>query len=284
MGEVSAIAWTHATFNAWIGCARVSPACENCYAESLAKARFEGPPGKKVPLWGVDAARKTMSEDYWRAPLKWNRDAQAAGERRRVFCSSLADVFEIAIPRNVEAAEVLRAARARLWPLIEQTPWLDWLLLTKRPENIGELVPGWGRSKPWPANVWLGTTAEDQRRADERIPHLLTHASAVRFVSHEPALSYVDFRKFIDLGIDWVITGGESGPKARPYSIDWAARVIEQCREHGAAPFVKQLGSFPVGEGPKYPHIKLAHAKGENPAEWPEALRVREFPTPRATA
>lgn len=272
MGENSGIAWTHHTFNPWWGCSRVSPGCEHCYAERLATVR------RKLPVWGVDAARKPMSEAYWRAPLKWNRDALAAGERRRVFCASMADVFELAPVQNEEAHRVMVAARERLWRLIESTSALDWLLLTKRPQNVDFLVP-WGgerRGGPWPANVWLGVTAEDERRARERIPILLGIPARVRFVSHEPALERVDFFPFLGRGdrhapLDWIITGGESGPGARPYDPDWARLVVAQCRIGGAAPFVKQMGAAPVG-------LELRAKKGDDPSEWPADLRVQEFP------
>lgn len=262
MGEVSAIAWTDATFNPWWGCARVSPGCENCYAEELATTR------RKLNVWGVDAERKPMSEAYWREPLKWNRKAEAEGVRRRVFCASMADVFERPPVRNTQANDVQTSARGRLWLLIATTPWLDWLLLTKRPENVASLVP-WVN---WPANVWLGVTAEDQRRADERVPILLSIPARVRFVSHEPAIEAVDFSRWMP-GIDWVITGGESGPGARGYNPTWAKDVIAQCRRGGAAPFVKQLGANVLDFGGA-----IKDRKGGDPNEWPEELRVQEFP------
>lgn len=283
MGEVSGIAWTDATFNPWWGCTRVSPGCTNCYAEQLATVR------RKLPVWGVDADRKAMSEAYWREPAKWNRKAATDGVRRRVFCASMADVFEVVPERNERSRRVQEAARARLWPLIEATPMLDWLLLTKRPENVAAIVP-WGEANPWPSNVWLGVTAEDQRRADERLPTLLTIPAQVRFVSHEPALEAVDFTQWVS-GIDWIITGGESGPGARPYDVAWARSIIDQCRRGLAAPFVKQLGanahdsqrSIVGGWCPGDPepdtHLSLTHPKGGDLAEWPAEVRVQEFPT-----
>lgn len=297
MGDVTKIAWCDHTFQPWIGCVRVSPGCSNCYAEALAKARFEGPPGKKLPLWGVDAARRPMSEDYWRAPNGWQRKAERVRARRRVFCASLADVFEISNGRNLTARDVMSDARMRLRSLILSTrSALDWLLLTKRPENIERIWPDWSRNG-FPDNVWLGVTAEDQERADARIPILLAQRASVHFVSHEPALEAVDFSAFLSERkpfhtLDWIITGGESGPKARPYDLSWARAVIEQCRTFGRAPFVKQLGTRPFvtpkveGALPSFMAaapvpIKLAHSKGERPEEWPEDLRVREFPMAR---
>ena len=283
MGEVSGIAWTDATFNPWWGCARVSPGCENCYAETLATVR------RKLPVWGVDADRKPMSEAYWRDPIKWNRKAEAEGVWRRVFCASMADVFETPPERNTQAHEVQNAARARLWKLIETTPWLDWLLLTKRPLNVEDCVP-WPRGE-WPSNVWLGVTAEDQKRADERVPVLLKIPARVRFVSHEPALERVDFSKWLGSdGVHWVITGGESGSKARPYYLNWAADIIEQCRNAGVAPFVKQLGARPYLQGVgllddddpdaiDIVRVSLNDPKGGDVSEWHEQLRVQEFPS-----
>jgi protein gp37 len=285
MGETTGISWTHATFNPWWGCTRVSPGCEHCYAEQLATVR------RKLDVWGVDASRKSMSEAYWREPAKWNRKAAAAGERLRVFCASMADVFELLPERNVAGRATQDEARARLWPLIESTPWLDWLLLTKRPQNVYRLVP-WGLHV-WPSNVWLGVTAEDQRRAEERIPMLLSLPAAVRFVSHEPALGPIDLWAFLKgpvrdasldalmarpmPGVDWIITGGESGPGARPYDLAWARSVVDQCRTAGVAPFVKQLGANPImSPGPiTWP---TSDRKGGDLAEWPADLRVQEFP------
>jgi len=264
MGEVSGIAWTDATFNPWWGCTRVSPGCEHCYAETLATVR------RKLDVWGVDAARKPMSEAYWRGPAKWNRKAEAAGGAMRVFCASMADFAEIVPQRNAAARAVIEAARARLFPLIRATPWLTWLLLTKRPENIAMIDPF---PDGWPANVWLGTTTEDQAHYDKRWPFLASVPARVRFISHEPALGPLELRG--NVAPDWVITGGESGSKARPYDLRWAARVIEECRRVGAAPFVKQLGARAFDEGEPFP---TKDNKGAAPAEWPEDLRVQEFP------
>jgi protein gp37 len=279
MGENSAIAWTDHTFNPWWGCSRVSPGCENCYAETLATVR------RKLPVWGVDAERKPMSEAYWREPLKWNRKAAAEGVRRRVFCASMADVFETPPERNEQAWTVMQSARVRLWRLIEETPALDWLLLTKRPQNITQLAP-WASprkamAKVWPSNVWLGTTAEDQQRYDERWSILSRVPAAVRFVSHEPALGPIVLRSFSGFvgrdQPDWVITGGESGPRARPYDLAWGRGVVEQCRAFGIAAFVKQLGADPI-DGAAGCEVMQRHAKGGDPAEWPEELRVQQFP------
>lgn len=284
MGEISGIAWTDATFNPWWGCTRVSPGCEHCYAETLATVR------RKLPVWGVDADRKSMSEAYWRGPVKWNAASEKAGVRTRVFCASMADVFEITNGRNAEARKVQDTARERLWHLIMATPWLDWLLLTKRPQNVATLAPwcnGWGA---WPPNVWLGVTAEDQKRADERLPLLVQIPARVRFVSHEPAIEGINISSWLGPdGVHWVITGGESGAKARPYFLNWAADIIDQCRRAGAAPFVKQLGAnaWLQGEGLLDDEgdgaidvvtVKTRDPKGGDVSEWPPQLRVQEFP------
>ncbi len=271
MGEVSGIAWTDATFNPWWGCTRVSPGCEHCYAETLATVR------RKLNVWGVDAARKPMSEAYWRDPAKWNRKAEAEGVPRRVFCASMADVFEMPPERNKQAWSVQTAARARLRDVIESTPWLTWLLLTKRPENIEEIDLFGGR---WPENVWLGTTTEDQKHYDKRWPILAEHPAAVHFISHEPALGPLELHEYDGARPDWVITGGESGPGARPYDLGWARSVVRQCRAHGIAPFVKQLGADPI-DGTAGCSVQFRDRKGGDPNEWPEELRVQEFP--RAT-
>ena len=228
MGENSKIEWTTHTFNPWAGCTRVSPACENCYAETDTK-RYG------YVDWGPRATRRVVSEATWRNPIKWNNDAHATGVRARVFCASWADVFE-------DRPEVV-AARIRLWHLIDQTPHLDWLLLTKRPQNIGPMIPVEWRGR-WPANVWLGTTVEDQRRAEERIPHLAEHAAVVRFLSVEPLLGEVDLRRYLGTVVDWVLVGGESGAKSRPMQPAWARSVRDQCVRAGVALHFKQWGEF----------------------------------------
>ncbi len=287
MGEITGISWCHHTFNCWWGCVKVSEECRNCYAEGVAK-RF----GQDV--WGVNRPRHTFGPKHWNEPLKWNRDAEKARERRRVFCGSMMDVFE------VNRIQGLDAEREKLWELIAKTPALDWLLLTKRPENIGALVP-WKDS--WPENVWLGTTAGTQKSADQNLPMLLSFPAIVRFVSMEPLLEGVDIRgalngypvqisgreyvsheMALDAGIpemegslyseaewqqtfaplDWVIVGGESGPGCRPMEIEWARDLRTQCREINIPFFMKQLGGHPD--------------KKHDLADFPEDLRVREFP------
>lgn len=256
MAENSSIEWTHHTFNPWIGCQVVSPACDNCYAEAQNRFRNWNPQG-----WGPHAARKRTSASYWRQPLKWNREAEAAGERRRVFCASLADVFDN--HRSIDPAW-----RNDLWKLIAATPHLDWLLLTKRPQNIFKMLPdrwhgGWN-------NVWLGTTVENQQEANRRIPKLLSVPAKIRFLSCEPVLEPVDlgfvkdrngWRDVLhgwrncdayvgaDDSVNWVICGGESGPNARPMHPDWARDLRDQCAAAGVPFLFKQWGEWePVSE------------------------------------
>lgn len=304
MGENSGIQWTTHTFNPWVGCQRVSPGCVHCYAESYDK-RVGGVPKKQranpdVPetRWGPTGKRTRTTVSNWRQPLKWDAAAKAAGERHRVFCSSLADVFEDRLE--------LKAWRQELWHLIKETPHLDWLLLTKRPQNISDMMPA-----EWIAphglgvqpNVWLGTTVEDQQRANERIPELLAVPAAVRFLSCEPLLEGVTLnpwllsehgRRHIGAapGISWVIIGGESGGGARPFALKWARDLVKQCRAAGVAPFMKQLGACASDEvngiagaslkvhpdAAALISLRLTDPSGGDMAEWPEDLRVREFP------
>lgn len=235
MAKNSQIEWTHHTFNPWWGCTKISPACQNCYADTWARRMGHH-------LWGRDASRRFFSDSHWRDPLVWNEEARSEKERHRVFCASMADVFERRADLNNE--------RKRLWTLIENTPWLDWLLLTKRPQNIGEMVP-WTGDK-WPANIWLGTTVENQKFAEERLPSLLKHRAAVRFLSCEPLLGPLDltswFRKRGFQPIDWVIAGGESGGGARPMHPDWPTNLLSQCQTAGVAFHFKQWGHWVPAE------------------------------------
>jgi len=231
VGKNSAIEWTHHTFNPWWGCVKVSAGCKHCYAETW--SRRVG-----LEIWGARAERRFFSDAHWREPLRWNAEAVAAGVRRRVFCASMADVFE--------ARTDLDLVRERLWTLIETTPALDWLLLTKRPEQIAEKAP-WGNR--WPPNVWLGTTAENQLWANRRIPILLEHPAAVRFVSCEPLIGHLDLTRWLspkkgEHRINWVIAGGESGSKARPMNPEWVRSLRDQCQRAKVAFHFKQWGQW----------------------------------------
>ena len=225
MARNSPIEWTHHTFNPWWGCTKVSPACTHCYAEKW--SRRVG-----LSLWGEEEPRRFFGDRHWREPINWNAEAERSGVRRRVFCASMADVFE---PR-----EDLNLWRTRLWSLIEQTPWLDWLLLTKRPEHIGDLVP-W--EKAWPDNIWLGVTAENQLWLVRRVEQLARYPTVVRFISCEPLLTPLDLAPTLGT-INWVIAGGESGAKARPSHPDWFRNLRDQCIGSEIAFHFKQWGEW----------------------------------------
>jgi protein gp37 len=218
----SNISWTDHTFNPWIGCSKVSAGCAHCYAETLMDTRYH-----RVE-WGSGGTRVRTSPENWRQPVKWNSEAEARGVRYQVFCASLADVFE-------ERGE-LAAWRDDLHDLIHRTPNLDWLLLTKRPE-----MAAWCYAEqPIPANVWLGTSVENQAAADRRIPILSAIPAAIRFLSCEPLLGEI---AGIDLSaISWVIVGGESGAGCRPMAPEWAISLRDQCRVAKVPYFFKQWG------------------------------------------
>lgn len=219
--------------------------------------------GQKV--WGLGAERRFFGDKHWAEPLRWNAFAEASGERARVFCASMADVFEDRSDLDV--------CRERLWALIEATPHLDWLLLTKRPQLITSMTP-W--SDDWPANVWLGTTVEDQRRAKERLSHLISIPAAVRFISAEPLLGRVNLSEWLE-GLDWVITGGESGPKARPSSPSWFRELLNQCMAADVAFHFKQWGDWAPGQG-----ISLAKVRVEQVDDGTTMLRVGKKAAGRA--
>lgn len=248
MGARSNIAWTHASFNPWWGCTKVSPGCDHCYAERLAA------PGVR---WGVGARRREFGEAHWQAPLLWNARAAREGQRLRVFCASMADVFDTEAPAG---------ARERLFKLIRQTQRLDWLLLTKRIGNAPRMLPAdWGPGYP---NVWLGITVVNQLEADRDIDKLLRLPAAVRWVSMEPLLGPV---RLSGPGLDGIVVGGESGPYARPMQADWARALLADCRSYGIAFFMKQ------GSEANWPDFK-------NFASFPHDLQVREPPRPSRAA
>lgn len=272
MGSNTSIEWAHHTFNPWSGCEKVSAGCAHCYAAALPPAM------RRHAEWGKDRPRVMASESYWSQPLAWNRAAEKAGERHRVFCASTADVFE--------AREDLDEARARLFYTIQITPHLDWLLLTKRPEyaaawwvRYATLARSEGHTNQWPANAWIGTSVENQAAADERIPHLLRIPARVRFLSCEPLLGAVDLTRVSDSAgcgepgctvtvnaltgtdhcehgywagpprawygaLQWVIVGGESGRHARPMHPEWARALRDQCVAAGVPFFFKQWGEW----------------------------------------
>lgn len=270
MAENSGIEWTDHTFNPWEGCQKVAPECDNCYAEAR-DLRFTG--GRH---WGPKAPRRKTSPQNWKKPLKWNAQAKTFyathGRRQRVFCASLADVFDNAVDP---------AWRDDLWELIWECDQLDWLILTKRPQNMIAMLPeDWGQPMQpngWP-HVWLGTSAGTQKTADQNIPHLLKTPAAIRFVSVEPMLGPISLSLLrvgprgsgrvvgstydaltgeavdsTDAGynrrpnnpkLDWVICGGESGQNARPTHPKWATSLRDQCQNAGTAFFFKQWGEW----------------------------------------
>lgn len=230
MGRDSSIEWTNHTFNPWWGCTKVSPACAHCYAESWAKRVGQ-------EIWGDKAPRRLFSDKHWKEPLAWDNAAKRSGIRRRVFCASMADVFE--------GRKDLDAWRERLWQLIAETPNLDWLLLTKRPENAVSMVP-W--SLNWPSTVWLGTTVENQEWAERRIPYLVTAPATMRFLSCEPLIGPLNLSQWL-ASIDWVIVGGESGHYARPMLPSWVNSLRDQVTKAEVAFHFKQWGTWlPVGD------------------------------------
>lgn len=307
MGENSKIEWTDHTFNPWIGCTKLADGCKHCYAETLSRRTGNA-------QWGPEGTRVVTSDAYWKKPLKWNREAESSGKRARVFCASLADVFEDwNKPIQTNTGETLHKCycghidainpadgfwekgqsasgadlyecgkcgrrgelklaamddvRQRLFKLIDQTPNLDWLLLTKRPENIGRMTHG-AQSKLSTAltapkgspeadlwhypNLWLGTSISNQKDADTNVPRLLQHGRHAKrlFLSVEPLTEEISITKAVDglvkheegLGIDWVIVGGESGPGARPMKADWVRSIRDECQATETHFFFKQWG------------------------------------------
>lgn len=224
MAENSGIEWTHHTFNPWTGCTKVSPACDHCYAEAWSRRSGH-------VEWGPHGARRRTKT--WGNPVKWNRRAAKDGVRYRVFCASLADVFD-----NHRSIQFYW--RRDLYELIDETPNLDWLLLTKRPQNIVKLAPQRWFTSGIPNNVWLGTTVENQKEAVLRIKHLTQIPARVRFLSCEPLVGPVripagDMRK-----LHWIITGGENGPNYRPANADWFRALRDQCAEYDVPFLFKQ--------------------------------------------
>lgn len=284
----SKIQWTDYTFNPWWGCTKVSAACRNCYAETFAKRTGHD-------VWGAGGERWFLSEANWRKPMTWAKRARAAGVRRRVFCASMADLFERHANVDSDTAYGMDTARAQAWELIEETAdALDWLLLTKRPENIIDMTPQRWRGGRAPHAVWLGATMEDQSQARWRSVALRGAAMAlgapITFASYEPGLGPVQWRRLGETGAvlrpgdampRWLIIGGESGAKARPFDLRWARSALDACAGIGVPAFVKQLGARPVdASGPR---LDLAgkNRKGDDTSLWPEWLRVRQFPEVR---
>lgn len=322
MGTTS-IEWTRGddgafgkTWNPIRGCSRVSEGCRNCYAEKVAK-RFSGlglPYAGLVDKHGRWNGRVTLVEEHLQDPLRWKKP-------RRIFVNSMSDLFHESVPVEVigKIFSIMAAARQHTFQILTKRP--------RRMREILSLASPirekWGRDvwcEVHPVNlhpnVWLGVSVEDQKTADERIPLLLQTPAAKRFISYEPALGPVEFRCHVCNGtgyygnhgpgirgnseympcdvcqrrkLDWVIVGGESGPGARPFDIQWARQVIRECNEAGVSCFVKQLGAVPFetkeirysGDSKREhfgSYLRFMDRKGGDWDEWPEDLRVREFP------
>lgn len=248
MADDTKIEWCDSTFNPWIGCTKVGPGCDHCYAEADFDLR------KHRAKWGTGNPRSRTSPANWKKPLQWDRQHAeffaAHGRRRRVFCASLADVFDNEVPD---------AWRMDLFSLIAQTPTLDWLLLTKRIGNVNAMSTNDGLMFDMLCDrVWLGATVVNQEEADRDIPKLLKIPAHVRWLSMEPLLGPVRFHwdRWLPVSgfdqierdqlrtIDWIVAGGESGPKARPMYPDWTRSIRDQCAGHGVPFLFKQWGEF----------------------------------------
>lgn len=305
---MSQIEWTEKTWNPIVGCSIVSPGCTNCYAMKQAAriekmnpdlAHYRGltQPSKAGPVWTGKIAlseRALLEPLRRRTPTTW-------------FVNSMGDLFHEDAPDEWID---------RVFRVINMTPHHTYQILTKRARRMRQYMADQerviqvafeGRAEWPPRNAWLGVSAEDQKRADERIPDLLATPAAVRFVSAEPLLGQINFeqielRRFGELPneqsrrlgdyvrpltgcfkdsvtLDWIIVGGESGPNARPMQIPWARSILGQCRAAGVACFVKQLGTEPIWEDGAF--LNLRHGKGADMSEWPSDLRVQEFPNAR---
>ena len=241
MGETTGISWTDHTFNPWWGCTRVSPGCVNCYAETFDK-RVGG------DHWGPGKPRRTFSDKHWNEPLHWDAKAKKDGIKRRVFCASMADVFDVEAPEG---------QRERLWELVRKTPNLIWQLLTKRVEGYENLPPDL-LDNP---NVWKGFTAEDQQRYDERWGQM-KRWPGITWCSYEPAIGPLTMFKVWHKP-NWMVCGGESGNGRRPFEETWAVSLLRECRDRDVAFFMKQFG---------------ARTPTEGKALIPEHLQIQEFP------
>lgn len=350
MGENTKIEWAHHTFNPWRGCTKVAEGCANCYAETLSNRN-----PTTLGIWGPNGTRVRGADAAWRQPVKWNKAAGAAGKRHRVFCASLADVFEdwngpivdssgrrlykcehgnyAAMNDGVPVLHdqaTMADLRRDLFALIDATPHLDWLVLTKRPENIQRMWLAMANTKgrtiyqPYRQNVWLLTSVATQADADQNIPELLKcrDLAPVLGISAEPLVASVSVNGWLPhkfdgetadtlrfaghdeatidealRSLDWVIVGGESGHGARPCKCSWIKSIIDECKAADVPCFVKQLGAvihardgidpidqltgsvkFSQGPDANTAVIELNDPKGGDWSEWPEYLRVREFP------
>lgn len=274
------IQWTEKTYNPIVGCTRVSPGCEHCYAERMARRlqamgqeKYQGTIDKNGRWTGV---LNLGSEETIEAPLR-NKKPMT------YFVNSMSDLFHKEIP-----FWWLKA----IWDVMRDTPQHTYQILTKRAGRMAQTIPALVESYGILPNVWLGVSVENQKYAGERIPYLLQTPAAIRFLSCEPLLGPVDLDGYVGTelqlsdydahigdGVDWVIIGGESGPGARPFDLSWAYSLVSQCQAAGVAVFVKQLGRNPIdginGYKTGYP---IKDAKGGDMAEWPAGLQIREVP------
>jgi protein gp37 len=302
VAETTPIQWTDGSWSPWEGCDQISPGCTNCYAKAMNDWLRKG------ENWGPGAPRRVYSDEHWRKPLKWNRKAAVNREQWKVF-PSVCDPFDKDAPEG---------QRERFWELIAQTPNITWLLLTKRVGNVPGMVPGaWLEVGGWPKNVWPGATFVNQEEVDRDMHKLLRLPAPVRFGSFEPLLGEIDLEQGGAIGVgcddmppyerrtwpelDWTIVGGESGRNARPLTLEWVRKIVKQCKAAGTPVLVKQLGESVRDSGMSSPGehwpaatkrepvarhssddppfvIRLHAKKGGDVAEWPEDLRVREFP------
>lgn len=314
MGDKTGIQWTDTTWNPIRGCSRVSEGCRHCYAEVVA-GRFcgDGMPYEglirqtaKAPRWNGQI--KLVHEKY-SDPLRWQKP-------RMVFVNSMSDLFHEAMPFEEVAAlfGIMAGSPRHTFQVLTKRPkraqaffkWLEREVFeghtqydvcrTYAARRVGSMLASrMPNDCPWPApNIWLGASIEDQATAVERITPLLSTPAALLWLSYEPALGPVDFEDVLrwvafplsvfkgggqrtetPWKIDWVVVGGESGPGARPFHVEWARQTIRQARPHGTPVFVKQLGAAPYLDGEP---MKLAAKKGDEPEEWPEDVRVRQWP------
>ncbi len=263
MGKDSEISWTDHTFNTVWGCKKFDALCKNCYAEALDK-RWHN----LKAHWGKKAERKIMSPAYWKQPLTWNKEAFDNNRMDKVFCSSMADW--------AENHPTLAQERLKLFPLTKITPNLWWLLLSKRYNYISKALPeDWGNGYD---NVWLGQSVGKQALAEKYLDTFLKNKAKVLFLSAEPLLGPMDLKPWLKTGkINWVIVGGESGNftgkyKCRPCKIEWMEQIVADCKQYNVPVFVKQLGSYIARER------KLNKKKGTDMSEFPDSLKIREFP------
>lgn len=319
MGDKTGIAWTDATWNPVTGCSKVSAGCKHCYAERVFPRAYHGQTvDRTCTLCGgdggdvddsteaCDECRGTGMERRARRftdvqchperldqPLRWRRP-------RRVFVNSMSDLFHPGVPDSFIV---------QVFAVMAQSQRHSFQVLTKRPERMRDLLrwfrpngPGpfsqrvanrSGMDLPWPLpNVWLGVSAEDQATFDERVPVLMATPAKVRFVSAEPLLGPIDMSAtcayndvgdggMVWRGPDWIIVGGESGPKARPFDLAWGRSIVRQCQDAGVPVFVKQLGAIAYEETP-LPGVtarwNTKHRAGAAMDEWPLDLQVQEWP------